>query len=299
MTYAAGQTIEAVHYNDMAVAFNKIWGYGDGGSYGYGQGNTIANVAGGSTQTVSTTEWNSLIDRVNSCGNHQFGNWGAPLKPTTSDNISTGYMSPSTISSLDGSRFSVWTRNYYTGATKGNGGASFYTTTAVEQVVYFASADAMRYFFNAGGAIRWWSSAGLGGNTKSDNWNSMLNNMGTIVMYGNGSYRDSLNYGGTDYFTSLGFWSLTSNNQFPLTHYSTDATYGYGANYVHYYCRTNGAAPGAASSLVVGVYCVDNDPDTSVPQTADLVNGTVYSNCQIYFPETTYIGNSWGAPTIG
>jgi len=63
MAYAQGDTIEDGHYNGFASDINNIWGTGSGNS-GYGNGSDISSVSAGAT--VTATQWESLLSRLES-----------------------------------------------------------------------------------------------------------------------------------------------------------------------------------------------------------------------------------------
>ena len=88
MTYATGQTITTAEFNDFQANYvDKVWGIGSG-DYGYGQTNTVGAVNSGNT--ITATQWTTLLARLKSAANHQ----GSTT--TTATSVSTG----STISVL-------------------------------------------------------------------------------------------------------------------------------------------------------------------------------------------------------
>jgi len=85
MSYSQGGTIEATDYNGFAASVNAVWGSGTGDS-GYGQTSTLSTVAAGNT--VTATQWATLIARLDSMRNHQAGTASGITQPTAGDLIS-------------------------------------------------------------------------------------------------------------------------------------------------------------------------------------------------------------------
>ena len=84
MAYSSGGLIEATDYNGFAASVNAIWGTGSGSS-GYGQSTTLSTVA--AANTVTATQWATLIARIDSMRQHQSGVTSGLTQPTTGDTI--------------------------------------------------------------------------------------------------------------------------------------------------------------------------------------------------------------------
>ena len=94
MTYSTGGLIQATDYNkfvqggaavDHNVAnVNSIWGTGYGDK-GYGQSGLLATVS--TSNTVTATQWATLIARLNSISAHQSGSNTGITAPVTGGTI--------------------------------------------------------------------------------------------------------------------------------------------------------------------------------------------------------------------
>jgi hypothetical protein len=167
MSYAQGGLIEATDYNNLtggsaasstANKLNTVWSTGSG-SAGYGQ-TAVANVSVSST--VTATQWATLINALNNSRLHQSGSGTGITAPvagnridflsTLQSSIDTAYSSrlnfnanSATITNSGSlSAYSAWTSSSTTNTL----------TRAFGARVTFASADGARYFFNAGGRLK-------------------------------------------------------------------------------------------------------------------------------------------------
>ena len=96
MTYSAGNIIVDDDYNIFATGnaagtgdnsvnnINTIWGVGTGDK-GYGQSTTVAAVSAG--DTVSATQWATLLTRNASLASHQGSSITSISNPSTGDTI--------------------------------------------------------------------------------------------------------------------------------------------------------------------------------------------------------------------
>ena len=275
MAYAAGDTIEATHYNGFVASVNAIWGSGTGDS-GYGQSTTLSTVA--ATNTVTATQWANLIARIDSMRQHQSGTTSGLTQPTTGDTIT--YLS--TLSTQIGT-ITTNKRSNNVGvtqlATANATGSTSWTSNAVRECTFtFSSANAMRYFFNAGGTITFNAiSSSFSGNTKSANWDAMANAASATV-------------------TNAVFWDNLSTSNYTL-YTGTGSGADYGSNNLYLQARLN-AAPGSSTVITLRGYFVDGAADTVYDLgTDDTVTGTARIDAAANGPTTTYLTNTWGTPT--
>jgi len=84
MSYSQGGLIEATDYNGFVASVNALWGTGSGDS-GYGQSTTLSTVS--VSNTVTATQWATLISRLDSMRQHQSGVATGIGQPTTGDTI--------------------------------------------------------------------------------------------------------------------------------------------------------------------------------------------------------------------
>ena len=318
MTYSTGQTIVDSDYNTFATGsgtgtpdnntanINTIWGIGTGRK-GYGQTSTVSAVSAGNT--ITATQWATLLSRMTSIGNHQGTSITAIGNPSTGQTI-TAYAALSTnISTL------FTDSNASSAAANGADSSASTTTTGTWDVraqttktVTFASANQLRYFFNAGGHIRMsFSLTGTSGDAKSLEWADLLSQTGTIVASGWGgsktiagvSYAGTTKIGGAGSPTTLasatGVYDYTGT---PVTIFQQYADeYVYNANYIQIQASISGNVVSFAVTLE------DAAADELAPgaittgEALDVVDGTLTMTTVIRPPSTTYISSTWGSVT--
>ena len=191
MTYSTGSLIIDDDYNIFATGnasgtgdnnvanLNTVWGTGTGDK-GWGQSSPISAVSAGST--ITATQWTTLLNRMVAEANHTNTSITTITNPSVGDTI-TAYSALSTnITNIFNGRnnaAAVGTTITANGvATRSTAWATSLTAT---HTITFASADAMRYWFNAGGRITW-AGARSGGsvNDKNTSWTNLLTACGTI-----------------------------------------------------------------------------------------------------------------------
>ena len=160
MAYASGDTITADQYNIFVNNSSSPFGYNHfagTGSANYGLGQThIATVTGGAT-TITATQFNTLLTGIDNIANHTNDTMTARTAVTAGDTIAIKSNLETDLATLAASvnggstSATALTTNQLRQTT--NSG-TFNNTSTIEISVTFASADAMRHFFNAGGKIR-------------------------------------------------------------------------------------------------------------------------------------------------
>lgn len=251
MTYSQGGLIQATDYNTFAQGgssvnhgvanINTVWGVGSGDK-GYGQSSTLSTVA--ATNTVTATQWSTMIARLNSILTHQSGSGSGVTAPTAGNTITflstlsgkitdgfnnrLNFSSNGTDATATGSVNTSWTTN---------GAALTLTRTAT-----FGNADQARYFFNAGGKlIVNFGGTNNAGNSKGNDWVDLLGNkLDTIIV---GAYTNSRGGSGgsvTSSNTALGYWNAGTSNNKILELTSNSGTADYGSNKVEVFIKTNG-----------------------------------------------------------
>ena len=312
MSYATGQTIAAADYNGLAqttVGGNVAFVLGTGsGQYGYGQDTTaIATVS--STATITATQWAGLVYLINRCLGHQSGVAG---QLATGSNI--GIVSGATIAAYANvvtAATSIFTNAALFNGTQGTvitgtslvtyanaaAGAAF-TGYVCTRTVTFASADQARYFFNAGGQINLVLSATqpVASTRTADVATLMGTNIGSLTAFRNTTNGGRSGTGGTLTATFTGgYRNLTTAYQIPISIASTTATYT--TDVANVVVKTN------------GVQGVNGDVGTIITFAVGLTapahsafNGTlnvgINHRIDIIPPESTYLTNSWGTPTV-
>jgi len=311
MTYSTGSVILDDDYNifatgnaagtgDNSVAnINSVWGTGTGDK-GYGQSNTVSPVSAGSV--VTATQWSTLLGRIATAAGHQQSSITNINNPTVGDTISAFAALSANITTV----FQLPNRNnlFAVGTTITSGGsvtrtAAWSTTTTFTHTITWSSADAVRYFFNAGGRVTWsgYRSAGSS-NAKNTSWTNLLNATGTLnwttgtstqVIAGT-SYTGTTKVGGSGspstHLTGTGWYDLTSSDTVVFKQYATDTDYT--VNYVQISVR-------ASSSNVMVITVLYDDAEADPEEDVD---GNTNSTVTLVAPSTGYLTNTWGTPTI-
>jgi hypothetical protein len=270
MSYSSGGLIEATDYNGFAASVNALWGAGTG-NRGYGQSTTLSTVA--ATNTVTATQWATLIARIDSMRQHQSGVTSGLTQPIVGDTITFLSTLSGQISTIDTNRLSrnVSVSSLVTANATGTWNG---TNLAVRECSFtFASADAMRYFFNAGGTVTFNTvSSSFAGNTKSDNWETITNAASATV-------------------TNSIFWTNLSTSHYTI-YTGTGSGADYGFNTISLQARLNAAA-GSSTVIILRALFADGSGDTF----NDVVTGTARVDASANGPATTYLSDTWGTPT--
>ena len=312
MVYSVGGLIQRDDYNTFATGsvdgsgtaqtlagvanINSVWGSGYGDS-GYGQATTLSTVAAG--DVVTATQWSTLLARLNSILTHQAGSGSGLTSPTAGVLITH-------LTTLSTQLTTARTNRLNFNSTRGTPSTTNYdatwnapTPTSFQQVrtVTFASADAARYFFNAGGRIGISLSvpAGGGGNAKETAWGNLLGTgIGTLNFDATTSARTGTGYTLTTNGSAIGFWDLLTTDQTLIR--LTETTAAYTANYVEILAKISGAA-GTLGGLGTTITFTINYSDGATDVVADDINMTMRAAVTITPPETTNLTSSWGTVT--
>ena len=324
MTYSVGGLIQATDYNGFADTtaggnVNIMWGTGTSDA-GYGQSTTLATVSAGGT--VTATQWASLVNRISSIASHQgttitsrtapvAGNVIAVLSAVQTD-LNSCYTNRGNAAGT-GSQYTSWTGT--SSKTTATGSGSTPWTITFTHTITWASANAARYFFNAGGRIKWETSKTSTGTESDDEWNDLANTLvGDIYITGgtgtqtiNGTaYTGTTKSGGTGTPITL----LTTTGWYDLL--TTDTTiykqFADTAPYTGQYIQIDAKTAGTGTQLVLTTTWVDpggsaagsTDAITGGTATTGISFGTAPATVVTYFPpSTTYLTEaSWGTPTV-
>jgi hypothetical protein len=304
MTYASAGLIQAADYNGMANTLAAEMGSGSG-AHGLGQAvSSYANVTAG-TSTVTAAQWTNLIAAINAGLTHKGQATIAPTSVTAGNTI-TYYAPINTGSSL------VYNTPGATGLALSDGAAnttsfgSAWGTTgsrglAFTQSLTFASADAARYFFNAGGTVKLsYSRSGGSATTRNTEWTALASNCGALTF---GWYNTTKVGGGGSAPTIIlnanngGYWSLTGTWARHFLQY--DNVGSYSNNYIDVYAYWSGSTSnGGYNTINFLSYWINSW--TNVYQ--DAVDGTCSTSVVVSSPASgIYLTNTWtpsGAPTF-
>ena len=309
MAYAQGDQILKDHYNTFATGsaagtadhnvanINTVWGVGNGNK-GYGQSTTLSAVATG--DTVTATQWSTLIARLNSILTHQAGAGSGVTSPTAgvlitylstlSGKITDAYNNRANFNSTRSSVTSDSTRN-------GSWNTSSPTTFTQVRTVTFQDADKARYFFNGGGRLTFKVAAtGAAGTTKETNWINLINNgLGSVHL----DYTTCTRTGSQETLTTdgsaNGYWDLTTSDT-KLFRITQD-TGPYTGSYLDVWAKVAGTV-GSNGGLGTDVIFTITYTDDGSSSWNDNVNLTINCQVDIYKPETTNLTDVWGTISV-
>ena len=312
MTYSAAGTIEASDYNGLAGGtaanvsgeLNTVLSTGRGNA-GYGQ-TAVSNVTA-VTNDVSATQWTTLVNGVDKVRKHQSGAGYTNLTAYTSGqtinatnnfaaNLTTAYTTRLTAA-VQGATVTGATNSPNFTLVNGLPGATFqFSRTAT-----FASGDAARYFFNAGGQLNFViiSVTNNDGTTRSASLVTLaatnfaskkIGAQDCVARTGTGG---TLNSDGT---TNTGYYTLTTSNVTKTQITSTTATYT--SDTFVLTAKSNGVQGSNADAGSVVTLSVDLTSATQTGGFNDSINITVNHRVDIIYPSSTFLANTWGAVTI-
>lgn len=310
MSYAQFGLIEATDFNTLvggnptttSNTLNAVWAVG-GSTAGYGQ-TAVANVSAGQT-VASSAQWNSLVANTASAASHQGSSITSVAAPVSGGTITYLSAIPSNLTTIYSNRRNAATQGS-TSANTATRGTSWQTALTFTHTVTFASGDAARYFFNAGGQIKITCShpSGTGINLL---WSDLASNVGTVVMsspssgtvsIAGGTYSGITKVGGGGSSPTIdankGYFALTTANATAFTQTASTGPSGYLSSFIRCIVKSNGAqgANGDAGSIIT-IYTIWDE----VPNDLVVSSGTAVT-CTVQNPETTYLSASWGTPTI-
>lgn len=329
MSYTSGGLIEATDYNGFAntttnANVNSIWAAGTG-DRGYGQ-TALATVAAGGV--VTAAQWASLVNTIASIASHQGTSITARTAPTAGNLIEVLSNINTDLSTLTTNRgraaASGTTIGAFTGAvskTTATGSGQAAWTITFTQTVTFASANAARYFFNAGGIVRLLYNKSSTGTDHDPDWNVFSGQTGTINFTGRvaganqviagTTYSGTTRIGGTGgtqttLATTTGFYNLTAGGAAVTVFQLNNAT----APYTPEFIRTQ-VALNAAGTVLTFTTVWSDDGTTAAGTTSNISGGTATTSpatsitgtapttlLNLIPPSTSHLTASWGTPTI-
>jgi len=317
MTYTSGGLIQATDYNgfvstNASANVNDVWATGSSDK-GWGQ-SAIATVS--ATNTITATQWASLVNTLASMGSQTGTAITARTAPVTGGTIGilsalntdlTNITTNRLNAVAQGSQFTGWSgTNSKTATTSGATWTITFTNT-----VTFASAAAARYFFNAGGTIKLDVSKTATGNTGDPEWNDLANTLCGDIFFTAGTatqtiagtaYTGTTKIGGTGVpntlATTTGFYDLTAGAAATIIYKQFADTAPYTSNFIQHSVALN--AGSTALTFTTLWSASDGDPITGGTASSGATPGTAPTTICTYFPpSSTYLTTaSWGAPTV-
>jgi len=317
MTYSSGGLIQATDYNTFATNTNAFWSTGTGNS-GWGQ-TSVASVS--TSGVVTATNWATLVNNLAAAGNQTGRAITARTAPVTGNvvailsNVSTDITNLTASSgnaAASGTQFTGWTGTSSKTSATGSGSTAW--TITFTHTVTWASADAARYFFNAGGRIKWETSKTADSTAADTEWNDLANTLvGDIyITKGNGTqtiaataYTGTTKIGGTGtpgtLLTTTGWFGLTTSNTLIYQQFADTSPY------TGQSIAINARTAGSGTQLILTTTWTDpggstagsSDDISGGTATTGITFGTAPATVVTYFPpSTTYLSASWGTPTV-
>jgi hypothetical protein len=319
MTYLSGGLIQATDYNGFLSTVNGVWGTGSGDA-GYGQ-TPLSTVSTGGT--VTATQWSNLLSTVSSMASHQ-GTSISAISPSPvtggtityfnqlSTNISAVTGSADNNAAAVGTQYTAWTGT--SGKTSSTGSGSAPWSIVFTHTITWASANAARFFFNAGGIIKWQVGKSSTGTVADPEWNDLAGTLcGAIFITGGTqtqtiagtSYTGTTKIGGTGtpntLLTTTGWYDLLTTDTLIYRQFADTSPYT--GQSISIQART----AGSGTQLVLDTTW--SDPGGSAAGSTDAISGgtapsgvtlgTAPATVVSYFPPTTtFLTNSWGTPTV-
>jgi hypothetical protein len=315
MAYVSTGLIEATDYNGFistnTANVNAVWGVGST-DRGWGQ-TSLSTVS--TAGTITATQWASLVNTIGSMAGQTgtaITSRSAPVAGNTIEILAalntdiTNITANRQNAAANGAQFTGWTgTNSKTAATAAGGWTITFTNT-----VTWTSADAARYFFNAGGRIKIDVSKTATGATGDPEWNDLANTLCGDIFITGGTATQAIagtNYTGTTKIggsgipnilqTGIGWYDLTAGAAATIVYKQFADTAPYTSNFIQH-----SIAKGASSNTLVITTLWSNpegDPISGGTAASGATPGTAPSTIVTYFPpSTTFLTNSWGTPTV-
>jgi hypothetical protein len=285
MTYAQYGSIAALDYNTRESIVENVWGVGSG-SYGWGQ-SALSTVSVGGTVSAGANnapvQWAKLIQTLNNISTHEIGGPTSITQPITGNLVAWASQFDSRMNALcdtgaTNNRFGNYTQFSDQLPISGVYTSPWTTTIGTTATVTWASANAARYFFNAGGRVNVIISYNGGAGTPQDNnWSTVCSNAGTMWV-------QAISSGGTSTNTGCGYYGSAGRM------YSANGSGAYSTNTL----TVDVAGQGTASlSFAVNF----NDNHTNV--WADTVTGTFTVTVLVRNPSTRgNLTSTWGTASV-
>jgi hypothetical protein len=330
MTYVSGGLIQAADYNgfvnDSANNINAIWGTGTGDK-GWGQ-TAITTVAAGGT--VTATQWATLVSNLSAAGTQTSSTLTSRTQPVAGNVIAILANVATDINTVTNNRGNAATNGteygIFTGAqskTTNTGSGTTAWTITFTHTLTFASANAARFFFNAGGRVRLQYGKTSTGFDHDTDWNTLAGQCGSIYFTGRvnsnaqtiagTAYTGTTRIGGTGgtqttLATTTGYYTLTAGGAATTIFQLNNAS----APYTPEFIRTT-VALNAGSTILTFVTTWVDDGSSGPGVSSNITGGTGVASPAIvitpatapttlltYFPPSTtnLTTASWGTPTI-
>lgn len=306
MTYASGGLIQASDFNtfnggtvaNVSGQINTVWSTGTGNA-GYGQ-TAGSNVSIGGT--INASDWTTLFNNLNAARKHQLaGSYSNLTVPASGGTITYDSSLSTQLTDAYTDRLTAATTGSTTTGTNDTWNPSVSTNAAFAAfrtcAITFSSSDQARYFFNAGGRIAMiYSAVSNLANARSNNMRDMINQVAGFNTYRGYSNSGRTGTGGSFSInnTGAGYYTTTTSYVTFIQNDDTVAPYNFSTVKVqHIY---SGLTTNGANGNAIGIRLDLFSPADDIYGGG--INLTVTSRCDITYPSTTYLSNSWGTPTV-
>jgi hypothetical protein len=316
MTYSAGGLIQAADYNGFVSTtgnanINATW------NSTYGQ-TALSNVSAGGT--VTATQWAGLNNTLTSIGNHQATTLTSRTSPSAGNTIAILSNLGTDIGNCwnnrlnayaSGSQFTGWTGTASQTAIVGHTNTAW--TITFTDTVTWANATAATNFWGAGGLAKIQFSKSSTGKDADADWNNFITNIcGAVFLSSDGNSKviASTTYLGTKVVggsgtpttlaTGTGWNQLTGTPT--IIYKQFDTQYTYTGDYVQVTAtKTSSTVLTLVTTWFSAARATSGSSRTISGGTATtgITFGTAPTTVVTYFPpESTYLTNTWGAPTV-
>jgi hypothetical protein len=261
---------------------------------------------------ITATQWATLINTLNSTLTHQSGS-GSGITAVTSGqridylstlqgNINSAYTNRvnananAAVVAGASLTYAAWTVSATQGTDPGT------ATRAFGARATFASADQARYFFNAGGRLKFNITATSSGTSRSTAAQNMVGYLGGVATFRTGTNGGRTGTAGTVVTndTAKGYYNLSTANTTVVS--ITGVTTNYTSDTGTIAVRTNGAqgANGDTGTQVDFWATISSTTGANAGALSfdDSLSLTPTVSIDVSYPSTTNLSNTWGAVTI-
>jgi len=316
MTYSQGGLIEATDYNGFVSTnvanINAIWATG---STDFGWGETALSTVS-SAATITATQWGTLVNQISTLGSQTGTTITSRSAPTAGETIAVLAAVGTDMTNIAanrgnavgaGSQYTSWTGT--SGSTAGITGVN--SSIVFTHTVTFASANATRHFWNAGGRVLIQFGKSSTGQQGDPEFNDLAQTLcGAISITGRVNnqtaniagtlYTGTTKTGGTGtpntLTTTTGWYQLTTSNTLIYKQFADTAPYT--SNFIQVQAKTGNSG----TTLDLTTTWSNAEGDTISGGSAP--TGATFGSCPAtlvtyYPPSATYLtAAAWGTPAV-
>lgn len=296
--------VQASRYNNLRARINTVLGLSTTSSpeFGYGQGLTGSTSGVLTAEKIGAQDYEDLYIDIVRARYHQIGSsisiddfvvGDYEANPSTADKIEEAYITglENLATNLETDKFVVDSSQLAVTGLLDAGNNSMTSTRSSTSgpwngqishifTVTFPTNAARRHFFNSGGQLRFQGSVNYtGSQAKTVDWQSILNDMGTISFKATETINNASPVVGTG--SSIGNYDLNSGYQLI---YSRTGGAAYARNEYRIYAQNSATADGT-SQIKFKVEFADGQPNDPSYGIDEVVFGTFNSTVQTATPD--------------